>query len=1109
LSFPILSGKFIMPTPDDALSPPPAPSSGQQAKTAVTAAAAPAAAQQEEPPDIHLPPPRAPRPLDSEQAARRLLRLDSILVALTLLLAFLLASFPARNSDVWAHLAAGRALVQDGFAFGSDPFLFTTAGQTWVNHSWLYDLLSYGIYQLLGGSGLVILKALLVVLVAELMLRLGRVGRNLWAPTVCTAVALVAMSPGLHLQPICVSYLGLALTVWFLDRQRRRLVPEDRTAAPAGAFASYWPLLVLFVLWVNLDVWFFLGPLAVGLYWLGEALETRTSNPEVHRRHLRLLGLVLLAGLGVCLLNPYHVRGFNLIPLLAPAPELAQDPYFRGPLISPFGALSLRPTSLAYLLLVGLGAGSFALAGRQVRGWRLALWLGFFLLSVYQARAVPFFAIVAGPILALHLQEYAARRSTMVRPARVYRWALAGRRLTVAAGLVLLLAAWQGLVQARSLPLWRWVVEPDPALPRAADQLAQWRGAGRLAADAEGFNFSPDVGNYFAWAAPQKTFADGRLADFPAVAKEHAAIRQGVEEELRRRREGRGPDLASPDWREILRRHKVNHIILLDPDVNRLNAQLEYFLTYPAEWPLLHLDGHTAIFGWRDPARRERDPFVGLRFDLQAAAFHPTAKKKAPSHGPSRPPEVRAWWDLLHSPAPPRPLDTDEAAIYLQYFETLVPRQRINQLFTWASCMPVGLVGLTDPRVNWTAGILGRLGQEGAARSVLHFPRPKERPGRLDQFALEWQAGFLYSQDEAPLGLPLLAVRAARRGVAASPDDANNYLVLAHAYRRLARTRERSWAQRGCPRLGELRKVQVITALHNVLAANPTPLQAAQAHEYLIAINRQINYQDVALKHGQERIRHFRAAGVIPGIPPQQFEKGMARLEQELKEFEKDVRELQDEYEANVGKLRPLDQARLARNKGLAGKALEVLLASDITSFGAEGAQLQLELMLTTGRARDAGELLLPDLKERLTAYPYHWIRVQVAAAAGDYAAADRELWVVQKIFNEVPQPRGAPRPLRAEFGAVLAAMTLDGPLPVARALRRQELVLLVHALRAEAEVRVLRGLLALEWGETEQAAEHFRAALSVWGDVAGQPSPSGLEFSARWVAQDCLALLR
>jgi tetratricopeptide (TPR) repeat protein len=362
----------------------------------------------------------------------------------------------------------------------------------------------------------------------------------------------------------------------------------------------------------------------------------------------------------------------------------------------------------------------------------------------------------------------------------------------------------------------------------------------------------------------------------------------------------------------------------------------------------------------------------------------------------------------------------------------------------------------------------------------------------------------------------LLAVRAARRAVAENPDDVGSYLVLAEAYSRLAYgTRERVWGKN----LGQLRMVQLITALHHALEASPNALQAAKAHEQLVLLNLRMNYQDVALKHFQEQLRHTRAAGPQRGEAARQFEQRLGAFIKSVQEFEKAVGSLLADYEENAASLRPYDRARLALRKGLAGKALETLLASDVSSFGAEGAQLQLDLMLTTGRVHDVRTLLEDQLKSLLGADRYHWLRVQVAAALGDYAEADRELQTALKAALGASGDDQAPESARAEIGRLLGEMFLAGlledkaqigriPIPPARGMAMQRLGLFVHALQMAADVRVVRGVLALECGETERAERHFREALALWG-AAGRRFPTGIDFNARPVAEECLVLIQ
>src|SRR5204862_7313014 len=92
---------------------------------------------------------------------------------------------------------------------------------------------------------------------------------------------------------------------------------QEEVPAPV-TWKDYWPLLPLFFLWVNLDEWFFLGPLTAALYSAGQALQGLRRDPAAAPRpgESQALGGILLAGVAVCLLNPMHVFAFRLPPQL-------------------------------------------------------------------------------------------------------------------------------------------------------------------------------------------------------------------------------------------------------------------------------------------------------------------------------------------------------------------------------------------------------------------------------------------------------------------------------------------------------------------------------------------------------------------------------------------------------------------------------------------------------------------------------------------------------------------------------------------------------------------------------------------------------------------------
>ena len=142
---------------------------------------------------------------------------DLLIAALVLTLGFLLGSFAATNSDVWMHLATGRLIAQGEYTFGDDPFSFTSTGP-WINHSWLYSWLFYDLFNQVGGQGLVIIKALGVVLLGLILFRIRFANTSRWVTAFGVLLALLAMSPRLLLQPTVVSLVFFAMTVFILHR---------------------------------------------------------------------------------------------------------------------------------------------------------------------------------------------------------------------------------------------------------------------------------------------------------------------------------------------------------------------------------------------------------------------------------------------------------------------------------------------------------------------------------------------------------------------------------------------------------------------------------------------------------------------------------------------------------------------------------------------------------------------------------------------------------------------------------------------------------------------------------------------------------------------------
>jgi hypothetical protein len=506
------------------------------------------------------------------------------------------------------------------------------------------------------------------------------------------------------------------------------------------------------------------------------------------------------------------------------------------------------------------------------------------------------------------------------------------------------------------------------------------------------------------------------------------------------------------------------------------------------------LEEGVAVFERHDFSRAAGpDPLHGHTFDFHRLAFNPAKTELAP---PSVQKFQKRWWDPYWRTAPASTGDRDQAVVLLLKAELERVAAPARHLTEWEAGQGAGLViaaaGWSAPAVIIDAAI--RL-------AVLRppLPPPGDTVAPITHFTFDRQHAFALARDDAPLGVLYAAIRASRRAVAADPADAAAYVLLGQCYLRLlTSTRERVWALR-LPQLAQLRQAQASAAFYRAICLNP---DLAQAHLELGRLYQRINCLDLALAEFQA----YRATA--------KRESGGERAEAMSSEEFEDLARLVDRQRAKFApesaRTRVVDRAQRALQRGLAGEARAILLESDVSAFGSEGAELELDLLLRTGRAEDVRNWIAEELKGALGTTSYHWLRVQALAALGDYAAAQAEL----AELSGGPGPD--PARTAAVFGVLVGRALLDeqpggfGPMAFswvhARVTFWSAFLQAVSGLGERADAAVLRGLLALEAGEVEQARAAFLAAMACSTDA---PEAPGLEFNSRPVVHEALRLLQ
>lgn len=206
---------------------------------------------------------------------------------LLVVFAALALSFPLADTDIWWHLAAGRAMIEASSWLRADPFCLSSIGMPWIDLHWGFQLLAWASHRIAGDVGLLVLRIALVATTVAVALR----ARVAWITIALAIVILFSMRTFLDLRPLLVTLLALALLWNLLER-------NPSIATLAGT-------IVLQIVLANTQGLFALGPLFALAAATGFWIEGRLRNA----RAALLLTLLMVAA---SLLNPWGLHAFGL-----------------------------------------------------------------------------------------------------------------------------------------------------------------------------------------------------------------------------------------------------------------------------------------------------------------------------------------------------------------------------------------------------------------------------------------------------------------------------------------------------------------------------------------------------------------------------------------------------------------------------------------------------------------------------------------------------------------------------------------------------------------------------------------------------------------------------
>jgi len=256
-------------------------------------------------------------------------------LAFILLLVFSIHNFDSIGQDIGRHLKVGQTIWQTGEIPKTNLFSFTESDFPFTNHHWLSEVLFFGIFSTAGFIGLIIVKVVLILVAFLLLFFIAKkysislevrpaseawsaddpskrsvLPLTGWPLIVSFLLSVFIFIERTEVRPEMFSFVILALFLFILFRAKYSLRPEQNFPSFVKTMAGrqgwtlewLWFLPVLELFWVNLHIYFFIGPFLILAFLVDRVIA---------RKHVQLKRIiaVLFLTLMTTLLNPNGIQG--------------------------------------------------------------------------------------------------------------------------------------------------------------------------------------------------------------------------------------------------------------------------------------------------------------------------------------------------------------------------------------------------------------------------------------------------------------------------------------------------------------------------------------------------------------------------------------------------------------------------------------------------------------------------------------------------------------------------------------------------------------------------------------------------------------------------------
>lgn len=203
------------------------------------------------------------------------------------------------TADLGRHLKNGQYVFHNLQSLSTNFYSYTWPDFPAINHHWGSGVIFYLIYKFSGFTGLSFFSAFLSLITFSLFYYLAQQQSRPAFASLASLLIIPLLAERTEIRPEIFSYFFSALFYWLLLK-----LNQNKTR-----FHLWLSLPILEVFWVNLHIYFFLGPLLIGTFLLESIFFSGFRSPKT-KTLLLTISLTALAAL----INPFGFTG-ALAPL--------------------------------------------------------------------------------------------------------------------------------------------------------------------------------------------------------------------------------------------------------------------------------------------------------------------------------------------------------------------------------------------------------------------------------------------------------------------------------------------------------------------------------------------------------------------------------------------------------------------------------------------------------------------------------------------------------------------------------------------------------------------------------------------------------------------------